>query len=58
LLEGGGGPSVLFCGGGGGAGGAGGDASAGSFGVFWLTSDPKRSFAGGALGRVSHDGAA
>jgi hypothetical protein len=45
----------LFCGGGGGAGG---DASAASFGVFWLTSDPKRSFAGGALGRVSHDGAA
>jgi hypothetical protein len=46
-----------FCRGGGGGGGGGGVAE-GSLGVFWLTRFPKRSFAGGALDRVSHDGAA
>lgn len=48
--------SASFCWGG--DGGGGGGAAAESLGVFWLTRFPKRSFAGGALDRVSHDGAA
>ena len=48
-----GGASGPFC-----AGGGGGGAAVESFCVFWLTRFPKRSFAGGELERVSHDGAA
>jgi hypothetical protein len=49
----GGGVSAPFC-----AGGGGGGAAVASFGVFWLTRSPKRSFASGALDRVGRDGAA
>ena len=52
LSGGGGGASGLFCNGGGG------NASAGVFGVFWLTNDWKKSFAGGWLDRASRNGAA
>ena len=53
---GGGDASTPFCWEGGGGGGGG--AAVESLGVFWLTRFPKRSFADGALDRVSHDGAA
>lgn len=51
---GGGDESLLFCAGAGGGGGA----DADSFGVFWWTRSPKRSFAGDELWRVSQEGAA
>jgi hypothetical protein len=54
LLSGVGAASALFCGGGGG----GGDGALESFGVFWLTRFPKRSFADDGAARVSHDGVA
>jgi hypothetical protein len=53
LSDDGGGAFASFCWGGGGGG-----AAEESFGVFWLTRLPKRSFAGGVLERVSQDGAA
>jgi len=54
LFAGGGAESALFCGGGGG----GGKADDRSCGVFWLTSEPKRSFSDGWVGFVSQEGGA